>query len=882
MEYAVSVVMPIYNTEKYLKKAIDSVIAQTLGFQNIQMILVDDGSTDTSAAICQTYVQKYPDNMVYLRQEHRGAAAARNAGIPYIKGKYVNFLDSDDYWKENALEMLYRFLEENQTDAAAARKVLFDGARGYHELDYRFAKTRVVDLTENFDMIQTDVTSALLRTDAIGELRFCEELTYGEDTRFINTFLLKKNIYGLVREAELFCRMRTDGTAVQQGQEQSDSYYFTTPTHLHQFLIEQSQQPYGEVPKFIQYVLAYDIAKRVKKPLKQELCEKYKPLICEILQSVDDEIIYRQRCIYMNMKMYCLSLKYGHDVRKDLTFDSGRIQYKDFTVIDFATAKTLLIWDYVELRGNILRLEGKDNCWMRGRDYNYYAQIDGETYYPSYRDCPKFDLITMEGRVNKGRAVIYEFHLNPNKETHITFYYRKGNDTCQIDTSLGRFSHLPKTEGGYYARGKYIVQAAEKGLKVSPYTEKRKEQLESHYQELLLQQGKKEAVAWRNKYFEAVKHQKKELWLISDRTYVANDNGEHFFRYMNRPWHKKVETYFNINADSPDYERMKKIGKVIPYGTDAYKLKFLLADKLISSVVSDYLFNPFGEDMPYLVDLIHYDFIFLQHGITKDDLSGWLNRYNKNISMLVTAAVPEYDSFVKGDYCMTKHIPVITGFPRFDALYKRSKKSRIKKKILIMPTWRQYIKGSYDPKENKSIYIDTFKDTKFFAFYNALINDERLLKVMKEHGYKGLFCMHPMQSEQWRDFDGNDVFAVQEGAVDYQKEFVQGAVLVTDYSSVAFDFAYLQKPVIYARFDKEEFYGNHTYKEGYFDYEKDGFGTVCHDLDGTVNALMTLIQNGCQNEETYLQRVKNFYPYHDAHNCRRVYEKIKALNDDDI
>ena len=98
VEYAVSVVMPIYNTEKYLKKAIDSVIAQTLGFQTIQMILVDDGSTDTSAAICQTYVQKYPDNMVYLRQEHRGAAAARNAGIPYIKGKYVNFLDSDDYW----------------------------------------------------------------------------------------------------------------------------------------------------------------------------------------------------------------------------------------------------------------------------------------------------------------------------------------------------------------------------------------------------------------------------------------------------------------------------------------------------------------------------------------------------------------------------------------------------------------------------------------------------------------------------------------------------------------------------------------------------------------------------------------------------------------
>ena len=514
-----------------------------------------------------------------------------------------------------------------------------------------------------------------------------------------------------------------------------------------------------------------------------------------------------------------------------------------------------------------------------GLAYKYEPRIiiGGEIYYPSYQDCPKFDLITMEGRVNKGRAVIYEIHLNPQKETKITFFYRMGDNTREIYTALGRFSHMPKTEGGYYARGGFIIRADEKQINVTPYTDELRDELEENYQSKLLSAGQDKAVEWRKKYFEAVKSKKKELWMISDRTYVAGDNGEHFFRYMNKWHHKGIETCFNIDKDSPDYKKMLRIGNVVPYGTDEYKLKFLLADKIISSSVSDYLFNPFGEIQKYLVDLIGYEFVFLQHGLTKDDLSSWLNRYNKNISLFVTSAIPEYLSIVNGDYCMSKDIPVIAGMPRFDALYKKNRHSRRSRKILIIPTWRQEIKGSYDPKESKSIYFEGFKETEYFKFYNSLINDERLLKVMKDRGCTGLLCMHPMHSEQWKDFDGNEVFKVNEGLVDYQKEFVSGALLLTDYSSVAFDFAYLHKPVIYTQFDKEEFYKKHTYNEGYFDYERDGFGPVCYDKDSAVKSIISAIENGFRCDEKYLKRVDEFYPYHDAHCCRRVYEAIRDL-----
>ena len=197
---------------------------------------------------------------------------------------------------------------------------------------------------------------------------------------------------------------------------------------------------------------------------------------------------------------------------------------------------------------------------------------------------------------------------------------------------------------------------------------------------------------------------------------------------------------------------------------------------------------------------------------------------------------------------------------------------------MILPTWRKIIEGSYDTKTNKSVYYEKFKETEYFRFYNDLINNERLVAAMKEKGYTGLLCMHPMHIEQCRDFDSNEVFAVNDGLVDYQTEFIEGSLLVTDYSSVAFDFAYLKKPVVYAQFDKEEFYKKHTYSEGYFSYEDDGFGPVCMDLDSTVDAIIKAIENDCGNTEEYIERTERFYPYNDAHCCKRIYEYIREIN----
>jgi glycosyltransferase involved in cell wall biosynthesis len=115
--YKFSIVTAIYNTEDYVSDAIESVINQTIGFEdNVQLILVNDGSTDRSGEICKEYRNRYPNNIVYIEKENGGVSSARNRGLKEVKGKYVNFLDSDDKLSKNTLEEVWKFFEKHYNE----------------------------------------------------------------------------------------------------------------------------------------------------------------------------------------------------------------------------------------------------------------------------------------------------------------------------------------------------------------------------------------------------------------------------------------------------------------------------------------------------------------------------------------------------------------------------------------------------------------------------------------------------------------------------------------------------------------------------------------------------------------------------------------------
>ena len=109
----ISVIIPTYNVEKYITKSIKSVLKQT--YKNIQVIVVDDKSTDSTYNICKHFSKK--DNLLMLEStEHKGVSAARNVGLSYVTGEYVLFLDGDDWLPFDALENLHKMLVKNNAD----------------------------------------------------------------------------------------------------------------------------------------------------------------------------------------------------------------------------------------------------------------------------------------------------------------------------------------------------------------------------------------------------------------------------------------------------------------------------------------------------------------------------------------------------------------------------------------------------------------------------------------------------------------------------------------------------------------------------------------------------------------------------------------------
>lgn len=122
MDIKISVIIPVYNLEKYLSKCLDSLLVQT--FKDFQIICVNDGSNDNSLNILQNYREK-DDRFIIISQENSGAGSARNRGLEHAIGKYVQFLDGDDYFERDMLEKLYKIAEEHGADIAAcsSRKV---------------------------------------------------------------------------------------------------------------------------------------------------------------------------------------------------------------------------------------------------------------------------------------------------------------------------------------------------------------------------------------------------------------------------------------------------------------------------------------------------------------------------------------------------------------------------------------------------------------------------------------------------------------------------------------------------------------------------------------------------------------------------------------
>lgn len=885
-----SVIIPIYNMEEYLVDAIESIVNQTIGFiDHIQLVLVNDGSEDGSDAICKQYVDQYPDNVVYIAKQNEGVSVARNIGLEHASGKYINCLDADDIWSNDAFECAATFFKANPSIRIVTTRHSFFGKKsGDHVLSYKYGADQVIHIGSTCDHPHLSLSNAFVDASLFASHPFDDKLKVSEDFLVFNEMLFHTGKYGVLSRPRYWYRKREDSSSAIDSSTKNFSWYAETPEHCYQHLFEISREKFGIVIPYIQYCVMYDLQWRIKDRLRHPLNDKqladYKERIVDLLHSIDDGIIVSQKNISREVKLYVLTLKHGISMvegQKKLHIIGNQIFWvpaPESEPVFFCNVseENLVHFNFIH--------ETPSNFFLEGRLYSLFpkdkvqliAYCDDKSIKASlaFRESDAIDSFFDENFYQP-----LSFTISIPK---VTTSFKLVVDEHCLAPSLrgGKFFPLSFKAKSYAQLGEKTLTYPKRGvLNITQRNNTWKLKREILYEASLWLNEKKtrdllkfRRYALRHKAFDTMR--KNEIWLISDRATMAGDNGEALFTYLQENPIPHVKPYFVIRDDSVDYARLRKIGKVVAFGSDRHKKLSLIASKIISSAGEDNVFNAFGSQSALFRDLIHFKFVFLQHGVIKDDLSDWLNRFNKNISLFITSAPRERDSIISNPkYQYNDSQVACTGLPRHDKLLQR--KIPVEKKVIIAPTWRNNLALPLDQETGLRKSNPLFRDSEYYCFFNRLLNDPRIETCAKENGYAVDFLLHPAFKQEISCFESGFCRIVTDFS--YTEEFATSLIMLTDFSSVAFDFALLKKPILYTQFDVDTFFDEHSYDQGYYDYEKDGFGPVCYTYEETVSRLINLMKSP-NMEQKYLDRVDTFFYTPSTSRCKEVVDAILSLD----
>lgn len=358
------------------------------------------------------------------------------------------------------------------------------------------------------------------------------------------------------------------------------------------------------------------------------------------------------------------------------------------------------------------------------------------------------------------------------------------------------------------------------------------------------------------------------IWLITERPNDARDNGYYLFKYI-RENHKDDNVYYAINSNSKDFAKIEKLGQWIEFGSFKHFVYYWAAKYNISSQIGT------GEPSDRIclnlekLGIIKNNKIFLQHGVIKDILNFALYK-NCKVNTFICSSKNEYE-FVKNEFGYPEGSIKCLGLCRFDGLHKVKVNE---KQILIMPTWRTWLDEIKCSEE--------FVKSEYFNTYMSLLNNDILIEFIERENLKIIFYPHDNMQKYINEFvsKSEQIIIANKKDFDVQNLLKESSLLITDYSSVFFDFAYMKKPILYYHFDIKKYRENH-YREGYFSYYRDGFGPVINEEGILVEDIKKLYKNKWISDTVYSIRGDKFFQLKDNSNCERTYKSIKGdVNDE--
>ena len=900
-----SVVVASYGVVEYIDTFLNSLVRQSYSFEDLDIIIVDDESVDGSYDKAMKWATKYPEVIRFVTKVNGGPASARNVGLGMARNEWVTFCDPDDALQEDYFLNVASFINRDKNSQASmltTRVMIWQEKTGKISDTHPLAKKyffgeRLVDLNREPHNIQLGGASIFLRKSVIDEhdLRFDERIkpTF-EDGEFIGRYMshFDRPIVGLVSNARYLYRKRGDGSSlVQSGWGQAERYDEVLK-YGYIGLLEGLRNKLGYVPVWAQNMVLYDIQWYLSEDKKMNsstawLSDEQRMLLLELL---------RQTFTYIERETIDA---YNVTPWSWLTRDAILAHFKGqaskvkriYLWSEKDKAPTRVVYTYTGLLpAEKFMVNGEPVTPLRSKSvgHYYYGELfvfERTVWLPTSKrpqvwlddEFVPFDSPRRPGWSKP--AITADLHLAPIPASESNRWIGGLPSRAIMSIRpLGRQLEQASRIRAKLANRIAIDRLVFGGSTVSAASNIGRRVIARKVTGLQLERQRKEdqnTVAWANSPSNKQKY--RDAWVIMDRIDKADDNGEHLYRHILKS-HPEINAWFLLSKHSSDWERLSREGfRLVEYGSRDAVALVLAAKFQISSDATHGVQYPvdkkrFGD----------YDskIVFLQHGVIKDDLSRWLN--SKDLSMFVTSTTDEYASIAadSSPYIFTSQETKLTGLPRFDALLRKRAEipTADRRTVLVMPTWRQTLRDELRDVSGESDRKVLFEDSQFGRNWLELLRDERLDALVRANNQEVVFVPHPAMSSITDLLDLPDfikIFDSRNGSL--QDVLARSAVVITDYSSIAFDAAMVGSPVLYFQFDVDAIYsGSHSYRRGYYDYEKDGFGPTAATVEEVFENLDRFEKQDFRRSEHYDQRVAGTFAFTDSQNCERV---IRAINE---
>ncbi|MGW1026514.1 bifunctional glycosyltransferase/CDP-glycerol:glycerophosphate glycerophosphotransferase [Streptomyces sp. NPDC002577] len=907
--YAAAVVVHCHNDEYNLYEFLNSLAAQG-EFTRTEVIFVDDGSSDSTPRQLANFAAHYPNTRV-VTQVAMGMRAAFDNGLQYVSAPYVMFARARDILGEDSVGHLVRAARDAKADVVVGDQDNFPGPRrGTDEPWKRYFGKKPDSVTQLDDapylVFSTGLGAKLLSTRLVREQR----LRCGAGPGYEDAWM---TVPALLHARRVTTAPRA--TCYERDQEQSDSLFdlpWNDPVktqeliRLSNHLLKRTGSLNARTVRLAQRFVVRTFQpylRNIHRIMSEAEIAAIFPTLHKVYAQIPDDLVLQYAVVPMSRLQHHAVGTGNFALFCD---PHSKPEYRPYLHVDDQGLYRRLTGDRLET--SLLRVERQKavletfEADRHGIAFEGLMVLSGADIAHVFGN--RIELVLSDGRSERALAVeqVYrrdrwrtrkeqdwfsgwravarpeDFATLNNRDLTLTLRIHDGDGF--LDTPIDARQMLHRFKGVHRAGRATVILTIDGDERITVRRVAGPVRRATHK----LRRFRKEFRAalpgrpgWRTRLLYWLTHpwlHRKDIWIIGEREDTAQDNSYHLFKWI-RQNEPKRKVYYAINGDSADREKIDHLGHVIDRLSWKYRVHLLHARRLVNAYdLEAYLGFPGLSKRAFLTgygDLLRYKRVFLQHGVVYNDVAPSIHAQVTNVDMVLTTGRSERAYYA--EHCGYGYDRVAaTGLPRFDALETVPGMRR----ILVMPTWRRDIVA---PSYNKAAKPEIpFAASEYYRFFSSLLRDERLLKALQYYNVELEFMPHYEIRPYLKHFRiDHPSITVSTTGRDVQLAMRECSMLVTDYSSVFFDVAYMGKPIVYTNFDDEAFYSKH-YKRGYFDLARDGFGPTCGTVDHAVDEIIACIERGFQVEPRYRRRADEFFVLRDTNNCERAFDVIDTMD----